>query len=363
MLVPQYKTLTRCLNAFSGNLHGGVYLKRSSKKHVILSAAVLLLFLFVLVLLNLMIGSVYIPLSGVFYPTEIYREIIYIIRLPEAVGAIIVGADLAIAGAVMQSVFRNPLAEPYVTGTASGAVFGVLVGFSIGVFARSLFGFALIFEPAFGFIGAMAATALVIIFSRRGDWLSLILAGIAISILLSAFVMLLDSYLLTKTPSSLSILLLLFGTLSGLNASTDIIMALLTVPSIIYILYSSKKLNLIMISDEVAQSSGVDPGRFRLLMLVMSGVLTAAALSFTGIIGFVGLITPHIIRLMLRSANNAAVIPLAAVLGASILLLANFLSKVLIPETTVPITAITSILGVPMLMYLIKKGDYFGRSY
>ena len=323
----------------------------------------LLLFLFVLVLLNLMIGSVYIPLSGVLYPTEIYREIIYIIRLPEAVGAIIVGADLAIAGAVMQSVFRNPLAEPYVTGTASGAVFGVLVGFSIGVFARNLFGFALIFEPAFGFIGAMAATALVIIFSRRGDWLSLILAGIAISILLSAFVMLLDSYLLTKTPSSLSILLLLFGTLSGLNVSTDIIMTLLTVPPIIYILYSSKKLNLIMISDEVAQSSGVDPGRFRLLMLVMSGVLTAAALSFTGIIGFVGLITPHIIRLMLRSANNAAVIPLAAVLGASILLLANFLSKVLIPETTVPITAITSILGVPMLMYLIKKGDYFGRSY
>lgn len=336
---------------------------RRSKKRTASYAAVLLLALLGLLLLDLMIGSVYIPLSGILSPTEVYAEIIYVIRLPQAIGAIIVGVDLAVAGAIMQSVFRNPLAEPYVTGTASGAVFGVLVGFTVGILAGNLFGFALVFEPVFGFVGAMAATAVVIMFSRRGNWLSLILAGIAVSILLSAFIMLLDSYLLTRTPSSISILLLLFGTLSNLNLGADAIMAAITIPALAYVLYSSRRLNLIMISDEVAQSSGVDPRRFRRIMLVASGILTAAALSFTGIIGFVGLITPHVTRLVLKTANNAAVLPMAAALGASILLLSNFLSKILIPETTVPITAITSILGVPVLMYLIKKGDYFGRPY
>ena len=330
---------------------------------IALQLMALIAILVALLILNLMVGSVYIPLEDVLHPAGVYWEIIYIIRLPEAVGAVIAGASLAVAGAVMQAVFRNPLAEPYVTGTASGAVLGVLCGFALGILVHGLFGFALFLEPLFGFAGAMLATFLVIMIGRRGEWLSLILSGIAISILFSAMIMLLDSYLLARTASSFSILLLLFGTLANLNATTDALMAVIAVPCILCAFYCSKRLNLIMISDEVAQSSGTNPRRFRKMMLVLSGVLTAAALSFTGIIGFVGLITPHIVRLFGRNVDNAYVIPLAAVLGASVLLLSNAIARVAIPGTTVPITAITSIIGVPMLMYIIRKGDFFGRSY
>ena len=346
---------------FFGAADGSMTTK-SVRKPALQSAA-LLAALFALVLLNLAVGSVYIPLKDLLHPSGAYAEIIYIIRLPEAIGAVIAGASLAVAGAVMQAVFRNPLAEPYVTGTASGAVLGVLCGFAVGILVHGLFGFALILEPLFGFAGAMLATVLVIMIGRRGEWLSLILSGIAISILFSAMIMLLDSYLLARTPSSFSILLLLFGTLANLNATTDAIMAVIAIPCILCAIYYAKKLNLIMISDEVAQSSGTNPGRFRKEMLVLSGVLTAAALSFTGIIGFVGLITPHIIRLFGRNVDNAYVIPMAAMLGASVLLLSNAIARIAIPDTTVPITAITSIIGVPMLIYLIRKGDFFGRSY
>ena len=152
-----------------------------SVRKPVLQFTALLAALVVLVLLNLVVGSVYIPLKDVLHPSGAYAEIIYIIRLPEAIGAVIAGASLAVAGAIMQAVFRNPLAEPYVTGTASGAVLGVLCGFALGILVHGLFGFALFLEPLFGFAGAMLATFLVIMIGRRGEWLSLILSGIAIS--------------------------------------------------------------------------------------------------------------------------------------------------------------------------------------
>ncbi len=325
--------------------------------YVSLLALVLLLVLFIA---DLVFGSVYIPIGELLAPSGVYKTILYAIRLPEAIGALLVGADLAIAGAVMQGVLKNPLADPYITGTASGAVLGSLLGIALMGFSLQLH-LGAILQPAMGFAGAMLSIIIVLLLSRRGEWLRMTLAGIAVSILFSAFVMLIEAYLLSKSPGAFSLIFALFGTLSGISWNDDLIMLIVSVPVLVYVLLSYKKLNLIAMGDEITISAGVDPRGFRAVMLSSAGVLTSVALSFTGIIGFVGLVTPHLIRLLLRSADNKAVLPLSAFLGAAMLSLSNFVSKSIIPGTVVPITAITSLVGAPLLIYLLKRGGHVGR--
>lgn len=336
-------------------------MKRAHSTLIII--ALLLLTIAVLFVLNLSIGSVYVPLSELLNPTGVYKEILMIIRLPEALGAIVIGLDLAVAGAVMQSTLRNPLADPYVTGTASGAVLGTVIGLSIGLLSIALNKFVILLQPVFGFFGAMLATILVIMFSKRGNWLTMVLAGIAVSILFASFVTIMDSYLLARTSSSYSIFLLLFGSLGGLNWNKDLVIIVSSVPVLLFLMLSSKKLNLIMMGDEITHSTGVNAHGFRITTLFASGILTSLALSFTGIIGFVGLIAPHIARSALKDVNNAKVLPVCGLIGASILLFANFASRIIIPNTVVPITAITSLIGAPILIYFIKKRDQSARAY
>ena len=325
--------------------------------------ALLLILLFVLFLLNMMIGSVYIPFSSVLNPGGAYREILQIIRLPQAVGAIIIGIDLAVAGAVMQSIFKNPLADPYITGTSSGAVLGVVGSLFVGSFAAQFNRFSIYLQPLFGFLGALFATFLVIGFGRKRTGLTLILAGITVSIFFASLVTIAESYLLTRNASSFSIFMLLFGSLGSLNWSYDILIIAASTPVLLFLFSSAKKLNLIMMGDELANSAGINSDRFRIVMLLGSSVLTSLALSFTGIIGFVGLIAPHIARFLIGGVDNSKVLPVCGLAGAAILLFANFASKALIPETVIPITAITSLVGAPVLIYFIVRGDYSGRQY
>jgi iron complex transport system permease protein len=310
---------------------------------------------------NLIWGSVSIPLQYLLHPMGIYSTILFVLRLPQAYGAVIVGIDLAVAGAVMQAVFRNPLADPYITGTASGAVLGSLAGIAFAAMVPGVFFLATLLQPAMGFAGALLATLLVVLTGRKGGWLALILAGIAVSIFLSSLATITDSWLLANGTASFSIFFLLFGSLGSLNASSDIIITLASVPVLLFIFWSGKKFNLMAIGDEVANSSGVDASRLRSIMITASSVLTALALSFTGIIGFVGLISPHITRLAIKDADNSKVLTLCGLVGAAILLLANLLSKIIIPYTVVPITAITSLIGAPALIYLIRRGRWIGQ--
>ncbi|WP_243669852.1 iron ABC transporter permease [Vulcanisaeta sp. JCM 16161] len=282
------------------------------------------------IILNVLIGEVMIPLRVLFDPSNTYRVIIMDIRLPEALACIVVGANLAVAGAVMQAVFRNPLAEPYVTGTASGALFGALLGLLVYVLFRASLPSPTILMPILAFLGALLATAIVVAFGR-GYWLSLILAGIAVSILFSSIVMILDTYLLTIIPTLPAVVYLLFGTVSGVNWGEDVVMLSVSLPILAYIAVSGHEINLLMMSDEVAQAGGVSPRAFRNLLIILTGLLTAVAVSFTGIIGFVGLMTPHITRLLISSSDNSRVIPLSIISGSTIMLYANVISKVLIP--------------------------------
>ncbi|ADY01130.1 transport system permease protein [Vulcanisaeta moutnovskia 768-28] len=306
------------------------------------------------IILNIFIGEVIVPLGALLDPTQAYRVIIMDIRLPEILACIVVGTDLAVAGAVMQAVFRNPLAEPYITGTASGALLGALLGLLINVLFK-VGSPSIILMPLLSFLGAMLATIVVVAFGR-GGWLSLILAGIAISIMFSSIVMILDTYLLTIIPTLPAIVYLLFGTVSGINWGDDITMISVSLPVLTYIMVSAREVNLLMISDEVAQASGTNPKAFRNLLIVLTGLLTAVSVSFTGIIGFIGLVTPHLTRLSISSSDNSRVIPLSMISGSTIMLYANVVSKVLITGTVMPITAITSLFGVPVLLFLLRGG-------
>ncbi len=307
------------------------------------------------IILNLFIGEVIIPLRALFDPAEVYRVIIIDIRLPEILACIVVGANLAVAGAVMQAVFRNPLAEPYITGTASGALFGAILGLLMYTLFRAEVSSPIILMPILSFLGAMFATAIVVAFSR-GNWLSLILAGIAVSILFSSIVMILDTYLLTIIPTLHAIIYLLFGTISGINWSDDIVMLSVSLPVLAYIFVSGREINLLMISDEVAQAGGINPRSFRNLLIALVGLLTAVTVSFTGIIGFIGLVTPHLTRLLISSSDNSRVMPLSMMSGSTIMLYANIVSKVLVSGVVMPITAITSLFGVPVLLVLLRGG-------
>jgi len=300
-----------------------------------------------------MVGEVIIPVNKLLDPPQVYRVIILDIRLPELLACIVVGANLSVAGAVMQSLFRNPLAEPYVTGTASGALLGALIGLLISITSRIGSSFSIVLMPVFSFIGAMVAIALVLTFGR-GGWLSLVLAGIGVSIMFSSIVMIIDTYLLTIIPTLPAIVYLLFGTVSGINWNEDLAMACVSLPTMAYIIVSAREVNLLMMSDEVAQAGGVNPGFSRAIFITLTGLLTAISVSFTGIIGFVGLVTPHLTRLLLKSSDNSRVIPLSIISGSTIMLYANVVSKVVIPGVVMPITAITSLFGVPVLLILLR---------
>lgn len=309
------------------------------------------------ILTNIIVGEVLIPPSSLLDPPQALRVIIVDIRLPEVVACLVVGADLAVSGAVMQSIFRNPLAEPYVTGTASGALFGALLGLLINTLlrVRGLESLALI--PMLSFVGSMVATLLVVVFGR-GGWLSLVLAGIAVSIMFSSMVMILDTYIMTILPTLPAVIYLLFGTVSGVTWGEDVIMACVSLPIIAYLLTSPREINLLMMGDDVAQASGVNPGRMRTLLIVLVGLLTAVSVSFTGIIGFVGLVTPHLTRLLIGSSDNSRVMPLSMVSGSTIMLYANVVSKVLVSGVVMPITAITSLFGVPTLLILLRGAHH-----
>ncbi|ADN49448.1 FecCD family ABC transporter permease [Vulcanisaeta distributa] len=307
------------------------------------------------IVLNLIIGEVTIPLKALIDPTNTYRIIIMDIRLPEVLACIVVGIDLTVAGAVMQAVFRNPLAEPYVTGTASGALLGALLGLLAYALFKANLPSPIIVIPVLSFLGALLATTIVVTFGR-GYWLSLILAGIAVSIMFSSIVMILDTYLLTLIPTLPAVIYLLFGTVSGVNWSEDVVMLGVSLPILAYIVMSGREINLLMISDEIAQASGVSPRAFRNLLITLVGLLTAVTVSFTGIIGFVGLMTPHLTRLLISSSDNSRVIPLSMISGSTIMLYANVVSKVMIPGVIMPITAITSLFGVPVLLILLRGG-------
>jgi iron complex transport system permease protein len=277
-------------------------------------------------------------------------EIVWDARLSEVMLAVIVGAGLGISGGTLQGVFRNPLADPFLLGISSGGTLGtaVVVVLRIGVGEQNLL------LPLFAFVGAIA-TGLVILAaarSRFGSVETLLLTGVALSSFLSAVL----SLLLVFSPvGSLQVDFWLLGNLGSLDWSQDGVVFGVVLVAGTLLAAHGRELNLLQLGPDVAQSLGVDARKVRLRLLLLASLTTAAAVAFTGIIGFVGLVSPHIVR---RVAGNdyRVVLPGAALVGAGFLLAARDLSLVAFPGTLLPIGIFTSFVGAPFFAYLLFRG-------
>lgn len=313
----------------------------------------LLLLLFALVL---SVGAVHIPFCDVWGALfgegvkETYRFIVVESRLPMALTAIISGAGLSAAGLIMQTTFRNPLAGPSILGVSSGASLGVAL-LSLPV-VGSLGGVAL---PIVGAIlGAAMVVALLSIFSgimRSG--LSLLIVGIMISYLCSAFISLLNFFAPATDVKQFAVWGM--GSFAAVTLSSLLIPALCVAGLLICAMLMTKPMNALLLGERYAASMGYNIRGVRTGLLLISGMLTAIITAYCGPIGFIGLIVPHIARMLLHSASHAVILPASIVMGALIALLCSFLTVVPSGWGVLPINAVTPLLGVPVILYLLMN--------
>ncbi|WP_400203420.1 FecCD family ABC transporter permease [Methanomethylophilus alvi] len=263
----------------------------------------------------------------------------------------VVGAGLAVSGSVMQAMFRNPMASPYLLGLSSGASLGAAISI---LFAIPFIPLA-ISTPLLAFVFCLGTMFLVFGMSHVGgntQTETLLLTGIAISSMMSAVVSFLTFIAGDKLES------IVFWSMGGLyRASWDNIMVAvpLIILGIVVMFSYSKDLNAMMLGDNHALDLGIDVGKTRLILLIASSLVTAAAVAFVGVIGFVGLIIPHIFRIVL-GPDNRILIPVSAFGGAVFLVLCDFISHVVAPSYGVlPIGVLTAIIGAPYFIYLLRR--------
>lgn len=275
--------------------------------------------------------------------------IVWNLYLPSVLLALVAGAALGISGAALQGVFRNPLADPFLLGISSGGALGaaILYVYHIEVARADLF------LPLFAFIGAIA-TGLVILGVARGRYSSvetLLLTGVAIANLLSAAL----SLVLLYNPSGGQ--QVTFWLLGGLGLAdwevVGIVFGVVVVLGTLLALFG-RELNLLQLGSDVAQSAGVDAPRVRLVVILLASLVTATAVAFTGVIGFVGLVSPHIVR-RIAGSDYRVVLPGGAAVGALFLLGARDVNYLVFPGSVLPIGIFTAFAGVPFFLYLLYR--------
>lgn len=282
-------------------------------------------------------------------PQEI--AIIWDIRLPRTLLALIVGGSLALAGALMQAFFRNPLAGPFVVGVSSGAAFGAVLAMILG-WNIVLAGVSTVPLCAFaGGLGVVLLVGLVYARSRRARAETLLLTGIAIGSILSAVTSLI---MISSQEMLQSVLFWLLGSLASARWTHVGWVLPFFILGAVPALLLGRDLNALLWGDDVARSLGVSVRRVRFLVLGCATLLASAAVAVSGIIGFLGLMVPHIARFSVGSSHNR-VLPLSLILGAVLLISADLVARKLWAPTELPIGAITAILGAPFLAYLANR--------
>lgn len=324
--------------------------------------AALSLLLSVVILATLIVGSAHIPFNTLcevlltrlpFIEIEqtwanSIETIIFDIRLPRLLLAGLVGAALAVAGATYQGLFRNPLADPYLIGVAQGAGLGAVIGFLLPLSwqAASI--------PLLAFSGAILAVAVVYSIARVGKTLpmtTLILAGVA----LGAFLAAITSYLMFASGDRLhGIISWLLGTFSVSSWQHVVIVLPYILIGTVVIWLHARPLNVMQLDEEQAQQLGINIEQVKLTLLGAATLITAAAVSFCGIIGFVGIIVPHAIRLI-WGPDHRFLLPLVTFAGAIFLILADTVARTALAPTEIPVGTITAFLGAPFFLYLLRQ--------
>lgn len=273
------------------------------------------------------------------------KNIVINIRLPRVLSAMIIGMALSIAGMIMQALLRNPLAEPYLLGISSGSALGAVITLLIDI--------SLLFIPIIAFIGGMLSFGATLALSKLagGTPLSVVLSGIAINTGLTSILTLLIYF---SGEKSHYVILWLMGSLSTSRWQGVIILSFVTLVALIYVSLRVKELNAILLGEEHAIQLGINVTRFKYEMFILVALITSVSVSYAGIIGFIGLISPHICRMMI-GGDHRLLLPASAIVGLNILVAADLAARTIKMPMELPLGAITSMIGAPFFIYLLIK--------
>lgn len=336
------------------------------KKTTIISIT-LVLAIVALFFANLAWGSVSIPLREVL-DNETYHYIVMESRLPNAITALLAGAALSTSGLLLQTAFRNPLAGPDVFGISSGAALAVAVvmlalggnisiaGFSIGGFLSldglTIGGFLAILISAFA--GAMLVMGIITLFSAMvRNQVVLLIIGIMVGYLASSGISLLNFF--SSAEGMKSYMIWGMGNMGNVSMAEVPYFAIVTLIGLLLSLLLVKPLNALLLGEQYAENLGFNIRRLRILLLVVTGLLTAVVTAFCGPIAFIGLATPHIVRLLIRTDNHRQLLPLTMLMGSAIALLCNALCVLPAGGGIIPLNAVTPLFGAPVIIYVLVK--------
>lgn len=287
-------------------------------------------------------------------------DVVWLIRLPRLILGVVVGIGLSICGVVMQAIVKNPLADPYILGISSGASLGATLAIMLGV--GTFFGGN--FVGVMGCAGAFAVSVLVMVLSHIGgrtNSVKLLLAGMALSSVCSAFSSFIV-YFANDKEGMLTITYWLMGSLAGAKWESLAFLFPFVVLCALFFWSQHRTLNLMLLGDDVAITLGTDLQKARILYLLVSSAMIGFVVYAAGMIGFVGLVIPHIAR-MLFGTDHKRLIPVSALLGAILLVWADVLCRKIIPGSEIPIGILISMLGAPCFVYLMAKKSYgFGGN-
>lgn len=326
---------------------------------------VLLLLIPVVVVAAVGTGSVPVPpgevwsvvvahLTGTPPADPLADQIIWQVRTPRVLLAFLVGAGLAVAGAVLQVVVRNPLADPYVLGVSSGASLAAVAVLTLGGTAGAGLGAAIGVSGA-AFAGAVVTLLLVLALGRHQGGLHpsrLLLAGVALSYLFQAGTTFLQ--LRVSSNQLAAVLFWLLGTVGGAEWSELLVPLALVTAAMLWLLGQARRLNALHLGDDAATSLGVDVHRLRWWLLAVAAALTAAVIAVAGGVGFVGLVAPHAVR-MLIGPDHRRLLPAAALTGGLFLVLADLLGRVVVAPLELPLGVVTAAAGVPFFLILLRR--------
>ncbi|GAA6323032.1 iron ABC transporter permease [Fusobacterium ulcerans] len=300
-------------------------------------------------ILSIPLGSVPIPLEYIFNPEkapEYIKIIIFNLRLPRIMMSILVGMMLSSSGVVVQTVFQNPLADPYIIGIAASATFGAVIAF---VFDMPDYMYGVI-----AFFTCLASTLLIFKMAKKGNKVNvatLLIVGIAVSSFLGAFTSF-AMYMIGE--DSFKITMWMMGYLGNATWSRVVFLAVPLVFSVSYFYSKRNQLDALLSGDEEAHSLGIDVNKLKVKTLTVAALVVAFSVAFSGMIGFVGLIVPHTMR-MLLGPSNSKLLPSTILAGGFFLLICDTFGRLILAPTEVPIGVITAFFGAPFFLYLALR--------
>jgi iron complex transport system permease protein len=333
------------------------------RRRKIVVLLILVVLLFVVGVLSVGSGAVRVPplsilrlllhgigLRSIELPPEMQINIILHIRLPRILAALLVGSALAMGGVAMQGLFRNPMASPDILGVSTGGSLGAVIAVNTGLFALNVF-----FLPLLAIVGALLASGLIYLISSykgRTSLLFVVLAGLAISSLFNGLV---SAILLFSQQHEVS--QFIFWTMGGLEGRMwkHVLLPLpVLLPGMAVLFLFTRELNIFALGEENARSLGMHVERTKRVILAITAVITGMAISISGPVGFVGLLIPHLFR-MLTGADHRLLLPISAIGGALFLLTSDLIGRVLIPPFEIRVGIITAVMGSPYFLYLIIR--------